>query len=187
MHVQAHDLACMQAHMVCACAAVLKTRCCDSNHKEAELRRPKDRQQKGSGGNGTGGYSEGRAGEGTRECLSGDARRQLACCGVHCKNRSQVQRVLFCVGPGVLTGGLTSNIEIEGRAAGSNGVYIPADSAARASGTTAVAAADNTVAKVALQLRVKQIQRWPLRLGRNLVSRRRSDGNVPALRPASRR
>ncbi len=58
MHVQAHDLACMQAHMVCACAAVLKTRCCDSNHKEAELRRPKDRQQKGSGGNGTGGYSE---------------------------------------------------------------------------------------------------------------------------------
>ena len=56
---------------------------------------------------------------------------------------------------------LTSCIEIEGRAAGSNGVYVPADSAARTSGTPAVAV-DSTVAKVAVQLSVKRIQRWQL-------------------------
>ncbi len=76
---------------------------------------------------------------------------------MHCNEPVALGTRVVCFGPGAVVGRITSSIEIEGRAAGSNGAYVPADSAARASGTTAVAV-DSTVAKVAVQLPVKRMQ-----------------------------
>ena len=76
---------------------------------------------------------------------------------MHCNEPVALGTRVVCFGPGAVVGRITSSIEIEGRAAGSNRVYVPADSPARASGTTAVAV-DSTVAKVAVQLPVKRMQ-----------------------------